>query len=125
MDHENQLMAKEVEEIITKFLNQFEKGTIDDIYTNCRNAIPFFLLKDVIFQMFKQHKLRRRRGLKDTTEYRLTSMFPDFGCSYRPRKPYSPKKKDEKKSKKRPVTESCRDNSVVYHFDQLLRKTRL
>jgi len=124
MNHINQLVIDEIELAITRYLKSFEKATVDDIYFNVCQTAPYFLLKEVLFGMFKDYKLRRRVSKKAPTEYRLTEDFPEFGRPYLPRKPRPQDKALPKEIKKLSSVDACRLNSKVYQLDQLLKQAR-
>jgi len=112
-----------VEQIITDFLNERDFGTPDQIYSTCRDRIPYYLLKDVIFDMYKKHILRRKLLKVTGANYCLAERLPNYGTLYTKRRP-SKKTQKQKEQEQLSLMESVRQGSKVYKLDQLLRNVR-
>jgi len=112
-----------VEQIITDFLKERDFGTPDQIYSTCRERIPYYLLKDVIFDMYKKHILRRKLLKVTGANYCLADRLPNYGTLYTKRRP-SKKAQKQKEQDQLSLMESVRQGSKVYKMDQLLRNVR-
>ncbi|NIG12979.1 hypothetical protein F3J37_01335 [Pantoea sp. Al-1710] len=122
MENVDPEQIKEVEALIMDFLTKFDKGSIEDVYQVCRSYIPYYLLKDVFFRLFKIGTLRRQLVRNFPTEYRIAALHPKFGSHYIPRKPQVRTK--EHKRQYDDIVNSCREQSKVFTFDQLIRTVR-
>lgn len=113
-----------VEDFVTDYLKKHENGNVEEFYKASGMFIPFPLFKEIVYDMFKRYKLRRRKHKHQLAEYRLASDFPSFGRPY-VKRTKTPKNHEEiARQKKLSLVESCRDNSRVYAMDVLLRKAR-
>jgi len=122
-DDIDQAVIDQVEKIVIDYLAVKQEGTVEEIYKTCRNNIPFYLLKDVVFQMFKHYKLRRVIVKGVGARYRITAYYPAFGYAYKPKRKPRPKT-EPKEIKALSTSDSCKYKSQVYTFDQLLRNVR-
>jgi len=114
---------EKVEAQVIYYLKKFGKGNLEEIYAQVRHETPYFLLKDVLFAMFKKNTLRRKLARNEPTEYRLTSDYPDFGRPYK--KPYRGEPKEGMgKRDARCCVDSNKENSKVYELNMLLRNVR-
>jgi len=119
----NEPETEEVETMIIDYLKKYQTGRPDDIYSKCRSSIPYYLLKQIIFAMFKKKILRRRLIKGIGAEYAIASLMPRFGSLYVPSKPRK-SRVIKKKTRNLSTIESCRVMSKMYEFDQLLRNVR-
>ena len=123
MQNDKPLENHLIEQIISDFLKEREIATVDEIYSTCRNNVPFYLLKEVIFNMYKEKVLRRKVIKGIGAHYCLSAMLPKYGTPYLPRKP-GKKNLHKKEMQALTMMESVRVCSKVYMFDQLLRNVR-
>lgn len=112
-----------VEQIITDYLKERDFGTPDQIYSTCRERVPYFVLREVIFDMYKKHILRRKLLKVTGANYCLAERLPNYGTLYQKRRP-SKKEKKQKEQVKLSLMDSVREGSKVYKLDQLLKNVR-